>query len=202
MEDTRFEAAVFALKECLRSIPTDPALYKMLDAKERVLEKYGALFSPVALGQLRAEDFRSFLYLENNYHWSQLYRRGLAASNDLDALRHGLSILLDESRSISDRWNEMQVPGLGKAIKSAILLVVYPKRYGVWNSISEHRLERFGLFPFVTPKRNKGRTYEAVNKLLKKLASKIETDLWTLDGLWWGISNRDPRVIEQLARSH
>lgn len=203
MTEAQFQTAIFGLKECLKSVPTDPALSKIIGAKQRVLERYGNLFSPDSLGQLTAEEFRSFLYLENNYHWTQLYRRGNAAANDIDTLRHGLSILLDEQRSISDRWNLVQVSGLGKATKSAILLVEYPERYGVWNGVSERGLERFGLFPFVSPKRDKGRTYEAVNERLKALASAIETDLWTLDGLWWAMDpDRSPGVIEQLSRIH
>ena len=200
MEDAHSKAAVFALRTCLTNAPNDP-LCKMLDAKEKVLGRYGAVFAPSALPHLTADEFRSFLYLENNCHWSQLYRRGLEAADDIETLRQGLSVLLDESRDIVYRWNQVQVKGLGKAIKSAILLVTYPDRYGVWNTTSEKALRQFGLFPTVFPKQNKGKTYEALGERLNELAKAVGTDLWTLDGLFWAIDpNRSSKVMEQLSR--
>jgi hypothetical protein len=33
------------------------------------------------------DEFTSFLYIENNCHWSGLYRKGLGAAGDMEKLR-------------------------------------------------------------------------------------------------------------------
>jgi hypothetical protein len=64
--------------------------------------------------------------------------------SDMAALREALSVLLDESRDISDRLNHAtsMVYGMGKNVATAILLVAYPDNYGVWNNRSESVLMR------------------------------------------------------------
>ncbi len=77
------------------------------------------------------------------------------------------------------------VSGMGKAVASAILLVAYPDKYGVWNNISEAALRELGIFPDATRGESTGQRYEQVNNVLLRLASDLGIDLWTLDALLW-----------------
>ncbi len=200
MSDARFQAAVQDLKVCLQKAPDDRAVSTILANKVNVLRRYGSLFAPHHLSRLTAEHYRGFLRLENNCHWSQLYRGGDRAANGMEGLRQCLGILLDEDREIAERFNAAKVAGLGNAIKSAILLVTYPDRYGVWNNTSERGLRNFGVFPQTYPKKDKGKAYSAINERLNELACAVEMDLWTLDSLWWRLDpNRSEKLAAQLA---
>jgi hypothetical protein len=113
---------------------------KRLREEKEVIQKYGTIFNPVNLDNLTKEDFKSFLLLKNNRHWEGIHRQGNIITADMDKLRKGLKILLDESKNIKERLNFLFPPnkpnyikGLGRAIVTPILLVVYPNKYGVWN---------------------------------------------------------------------
>src|SRR5207249_3184628 len=95
------------------------------------------------------DEFISFLYFENNRHWSGLHRQGFRAAADMGKLRQALGILLDEDRPIRDRFPEAlgMVSGFGKASATGILMVAYPDKYGVWNNTSEAALRQVGLWP-------------------------------------------------------
>lgn len=69
-------------------------------------------------------------------------------------LREALSVLVDESRPIEERLGKLLpmagqslVPYLGRAVITALLLVVAPGRSGVWNNRSEASLKKLGVFP-------------------------------------------------------
>lgn len=64
-------------------------------AKEEVLARYQAIFSPDHISHLTEEAFRSFLYFENNKHWTGLYRQANRLTADMEALRGALAILVD-----------------------------------------------------------------------------------------------------------
>jgi predicted RNA-binding protein with PUA-like domain len=152
------------------------------------------LFQSSKLNQLSVEEFTSFLSFDNNKHWEGLYRQKSQITADLAKLRTALSTLLDETHPIEVRLDEVMakdgskhVGGLGRAILTPILQVVYPEKYGVWNNISEAGLKHFGLFP--TAPGTPGSTYKELNETLLELASRLQIDLWTLDSLWWRVSS-------------
>lgn len=82
---------------------------------------------------------------------------------------------------------------MGKGIITAILLVAYPKKFGVWNGLSEHALKSLGLFP-AFPRSfgpSLGKRYVAINEVLQKLAKDLDVSLWTLDTIWWYMAKPD-----------
>ncbi len=145
------------------------------------------MFSPERVGQLEEEEFRAFLESKNNKHWSGLHRQANRICADMNQLRRALSALVDESRPLAQRFDEGvgSVPGMGKAIASAILLVTYPRNYGVWNNTSEAALKELGVWPEFEHGMSLGQRYARLNSLLVRPASELETDLWTLDALFW-----------------
>jgi hypothetical protein len=167
---------------------------QMIQDRDHVLREYGYLFRPDRLSQLSAEDFKAFLLYDNNRHWWGIHRHQRAVTSDMERLRISLGVLLDESRPIAERvdWIEpasgdKPVPGLGKAVYTPILHVVYPDRYGVWNSIAEGAMTRLGLWPSFPWGAAMGGRYESVNESLRAVSDRLGVDLWTVDALWWRV---------------
>lgn len=155
--------------------------------REQVFARYRPIFSPEHIRSLTRDEFTSFLYFENNHHWSGLYRKGLGAAGDMEKLRAALAVLLDENRPICERFSEAlrMVTGFGKGIATGILTIAYPQKYGVWNNTSEAALRQADLWPNFKKGEGVGGRYEKINSLLMRLSSDLGIDLWTLDALWW-----------------
>ena len=169
---------------------------QMIHDREQVHAEYGRLFHPDNLDKLTAEDFKGFLRFENNRHWHSIHRHERKLVSEMDRLRQGLAVLLDESQPIAKRldriWpssGDKPVPGMGKAVLTPILHVVYPGKYGVWNSISESAMTRLRLWPAFGRGFSFGLQYTTVNTVLGGVADRLATDLWTLDSLWWRVEH-------------
>ncbi len=158
----------------------------IIEARDGVLARYGPAFQPGAMATLDEDVLRSFLRIENNRHWSGLYRQGNRICADMPKTRAALSALVDETRPIQDRTRAAtDIKGLGKGIISALLLVAYPSTYGVWNATSEGGLVKLDLLPDWPRGASFGERYDAVNQVLVELARLLDVDLWTLDTIWW-----------------
>jgi hypothetical protein len=157
--------------------------------RDRVIARYQPIFSVEHIPNLSKEEFTSFLYPNNNCHWSGLYRKGLQAAEDMNQLKEALSILLDENQPIRIRFKEAlaTVLGLGKGIATGILTVAYPDKYGVWNSTSEAALRHYGLWPGSEHGEGLGGRYENINALFTRLRLDLGVDFWTLDTMWWSL---------------
>lgn len=150
------------------------------------------MFHPDNVGRLTAEDFKDFLLFDNNRHWTGISRGYDQHTADMDLLRETLLVLVDETKSLSVRLDQVignrgvkTVPGLGQAAITPILHVVYPNRYGVWNSTSERTMIRLGFWPLFGPGWGFGYKYHAVNSAIGNAADHLGVDLWAIDTLWW-----------------
>lgn len=193
-ESEKYQQALGKLREKLATIKQGNKIYgEIVLPKDRVFARYQPVFSLNHIEQLGEDEFRSFLYFENNRHWSGLYRKGLQASSDMNLLRQGLKELLDDNKPIARRFTQSinMVPGLGKALASAILTVTYPDKYGVWNNTSESGIRALDIWPEFPRGASIGERYEIINDVLTSIASDIGTDLWTLDALWWSFLSGD-----------
>lgn len=174
---------------------------QIVGTREQVFARYRPIFSTEHIASLSRDEFTSFLYWENNKHWSGLYRKGLGAAADMNRLRQALGILLDESSPIRERFPEAlgMVTGLGKAIGTGILTIAYPDKYGVWNKTSEAALRQVGLWPNLDKGEGLGGRYEKINGLLRRLSSDLAIDLWTLDAMWWFLlePKRMPALVSE-----
>lgn len=160
---------------------------EIIDNRDVVLGRFSPAFQPGTVAELDKDVFRDFLSFEQNKHWTGLERQPQLYA-DMDGLRQVLSVLVDEARPIRERVNTVvEAPGMGVAKLSAILLVAYPRKYGVWNGTSEKALRSLGLWPETRRGATTGERYVAVNLVLLDLARNLEIDLWTLDAIWWGI---------------
>lgn len=183
------------LKGILARIDTgqDQVLSEIAGAQSEVLRRYQRVFSDENLPHLSREDFVGFLKYKNNRHWSGIHRHSSKITEDMDALRDALRILLDESLPLRERLDRLYPPtggkliqGFGPATFTPVLFVRYPKKYGVYNTPLVTVLKKLGLWkdllPFATPFSER---YIKVNELLLDFAHELDTDLWTLDSLWW-----------------
>ena len=198
LDASRIAKAVSQLRPILVTLDKDPELKGMVEAKKPVIARYQEVFDPKRLAHITEEEFRGFLIPTNNQHWSGLARRGTALCGDMNRLRDGLSILLDESRPLKERLEEL-VPkakppfmkNFGKALITAILHVSHPDKYGVYNSTSEAGMVAVGAFPEFDRGSSFADRYLKINETLLRLACELRTDLWTLDGLWWRVKSAD-----------
>lgn len=106
--------------------------------------------------------------------------------------------LLDESKPIEERFTNAigSVPGIGRAIITAVLQIVYPDKYGVWNNTSEAGLRVLNIWPKFEHGESVGRKYVKINEVLKALSRELNIDLWTLDSLWWALRSDAIQIPE------
>ncbi len=175
---------------------------KRINQEKEVIQKYGAMFNPANLDKLTKEDFKSFLFSKNNKHWEGIHRQGNIITADMDKLIKALKVLLDESKNIKERLDflfpsgkENYIKGLGRAIITPALMVVYPNKYGVWNSKSEEGLKRIGLFPEFKSKDGFSDEYIKVNEVLSELAEKYQVTHWQLDAIMGWLALGNPPIL-------
>lgn len=169
-----------------------------MEEERQVIERYGAMFSPSNIERLTKEDFASFLLIKNNRHWEGIHRQVNIITSDMPKLREALAILLDESRPLKERLDVLfpkndsgMIKGLGRAIVTPILLMVYPNKYGVYNTKSEQGLEAIGMLPNLKRK-SFAEKYVAVNDALNKVADMYGLTLWQVDEIvgWIATGNQ------------
>jgi hypothetical protein len=163
--------------------------------RNQVLSRFQPIFNVDHLPVLSKEDFLPFLLYKNNHHWLGIHRGMTQLTANMSRLREALIILLDEKRPIRERLNRIRperfhadhamVPQLGIPILTAILIVVHPDKYGVWNNISENGLQMVRLWDPRWEGDPTGDVYEELNPILLQLSHYLKIDLWTLDALWW-----------------
>jgi RecB family endonuclease NucS len=158
-------------------------------AKDRVIERYQPIFDKENIFKITDVEFKEFLRFDKNEHWGGLHRMGPKICADMDLLKDSLQLLVDEEQQIETRLDKVviSVKGMGKAIITAILLIEYPDKYGVWNSTSEGALKVLELWPKFERNESFGFRYSKVNEIFKYISNKLEIDLWTLDALWYVI---------------
>jgi hypothetical protein len=168
-------------------------------SEEKVVGKYGKLFHLENIEKLTKEEFKSFLLYKNNLHWEGIHRQGNIVTSDMKSLKAFLKYVLDESKPIEERLNTdfvekggYWVKGIGRAVITPILLVVYPEKYGVWNSKSEEGLEKLKLYPKFNRRDKFGDRYRKVNDALYDLSEKYSISLWQLDGVLGDLAGASP----------
>jgi len=168
----------------------EPNLLKRWAADEKeVVERFGTAFAPANLASLTPSTLEAFLDYKNNRHWKGIYRHKRKLLDDFEATRQAIGLLVDENHPLPDRFNRTlrAVRGLGRAVATAILLVVYPDRYGVWNKVTEEALQLLGLSPAFPRGATDGQRYQMINRRLNDLAQALALDLWALDALWYEV---------------
>ena len=130
---SHYQSALGVLRQKLVPVGENDEYRDTVAKRDEVFARYQPLFSPEGVDELTADEFKSFLYIENNHHWTGLNRLGWKACGDMPALRVSLRSLFDESRPIEQRFDEAitAVPGMGKALATAMLVVAFPEKYGV-----------------------------------------------------------------------
>jgi|TARA_B110000908_G_scaffold9032_1_gene11083 hypothetical protein len=162
-----------------------PDISDSVAKRDGVLERFGPLFREPVL--LTKQDYLDLLSTKHNHHWSGLERLGQPAASNMENLRKAISILVDESLPISQRFDDAagRVHGVSFATLTPVLLLAYPKKYGVWNGTSEPEMRGRGYWPKFPRGASDGEKYEIINSVLLNLSSELGVDLWTLDALWW-----------------
>ncbi len=172
-----------------------------------IIDKYGSIFNPSNLNKLTAEDFKSFLLIKNNKHWEGIHRQGNMITSDMEKLKSALKLLLDENKSINERLDKIMpknkpplIKGLGRAVLTPILMVVYPHKYAVYNSIVESGMKRFAIF-LNFKNESFAERYIKINEIICNLSRKNNLSLWQIDEVWWqgnvSSEDKDLPIVEQ-----
>ena len=82
------------------------------------------------------------------------------------------------------------VSHLGMPVLTAILLVVHPDKYGVWNNTSDEGMRIVKLWKSEWENEPAGDAYLEMNQIYLELCRQVKVDLWTLDALWWVLKNQ------------
>ncbi len=158
-------------------------------AQKAALETYGNLFQPRNIPSLTEEQFKAFLLLKNNKHWTGIHRQPNIYA-DMERLKATLLVLLDESQPIQDRLDKitdknesLYIKGLGRAVVTPILMCVYPDKYAVYNRISEEGLNWLGRNT-ARPSDNFGKRYVAINEACHQIADEIRQPLSLVDSMF------------------
>ncbi len=174
---------------------------QIVKPRDEVFARFQPIFSIDHVPTLSDDEFKSFLLDKNNKHWSGLHRQGSRMCSDMTKLRRGLSTLLAEDRPLAQRLDSAKddIYGMGRNVASAILLIAYPDKYGVWNNCSEAQMKRLGLWPDFERGDLLGKQYVKVNQVLLRIRDALEMDLWTLDALWWFLDQSDSSWTDEEA---
>jgi hypothetical protein len=185
--------ALGKLRDLLAAMKESQIWNQIVQPRDLVFSRFQPIFAPSHVPKLTAEEFKPILYFDSNHHWTGLHRQGARICEDMSKLREALLVLLDETRPLEARLDEVagSVKGFGKATMTAILHVAYPKKYGVWNNTSEGGLVELGLYPEFDRGEKFGSCYVKINSVLTELATALDIDLWTLDALWWMLRQGD-----------
>lgn len=195
MSGTISADALGRLRAAKAAMQKDGEIREIIESQDSVVDRYGPQFQPGQIEQIDEKVLRSFLLIENNRHWSGLFRQSNRICTDMAATRAALGALVDESRPIEERTRAAtEIKGLGKGIITAILIVAYPNKYGVWNNTSERGLVDLDLMPDWPRGASFGVRYAAINAVLNELARELEVDLWTLDTIWWYLSDEQEEI--------
>jgi len=205
ISENKIQFTANELQQIYDEVMDKPEFVSMFNAKEQVISRYQAIFNPAHLPELSKEEFLSFLKFENNQHWTPLYRQQTIITSDMPALREALLYLVDEDLSIKQRLDKLRpkgkdpwIKGLSKAIITPILLVLCPDKYGVWNGTAEAGMKALNIWPKVKTTAPFSEKYVAINKVLLELSNRTQFDLWTLDGLWWGVRKKEEPDLRPL----
>lgn len=202
ISSTVLQNSIVILKNSLTELENQPdhEVSSIFAAKTGVLARYRPIFAPRNLPQLTAEEFKSFLLFQNNKHWNGLHQNSEHVTQDMSALRGALTIMVNKSRPIAERLDRLQpmngnamVPYFDVAAITAILQVMYPNDYGVWNDSSMTALTQLRIWPQFDQDISFGTRYQTVNDILLQLSQALEIDLWSLDALFKYLSDEAAR---------
>jgi hypothetical protein len=185
--------SISRLRELFAAFPQSQLWTQIVEPRDRVFARFQPILAPSHIPKLTAQEFLPILYFETNQHWTGLHRQSSRLCEDVSKLRKSLGILLDESRPLKLRLDEVagSVKGFGKATITGILHIAHPDKYGVWNTTSQGALIELGLYPEFERGQKFGQRYERINSVLTEIATALGTDLWTLDALWWMLLEGD-----------
>lgn len=180
------EYALGRLRAALTALEDDVGVSAIHEDRDKVYQRYRPAFQSGSIDTIEEKVLSSFLYSENNLHWSGLHRQVNRICADMTLARRALTDLVDESQPLAERMQSItDLKGMGKGISTAILHVAYPEKYGVWNNTSDEALIDLELYPEFPRGASFGERYEAINEVLTALAKKLKIDFWTLDTIWW-----------------
>src|SRR4051794_12805576 len=205
------EPAVRFLRGILTLLRSQPWEGDYLDitrarpARDEARARFATILAPELVGGTDRGTLLALVRDVNRHHGTGT-GRGIPADLDATRLREALVILVDERLPLADRLDRLRPPGgvamvkgFGPSAITSVLHLIDPDRYGILNANSQSVLRRLGIHPEVPASASLAVRYEAVNRVLLRLASALEIDLGMLDHLFRRVQ---PRALSDFAAKH
>ncbi|MEM3192582.1 MAG: AAA family ATPase [Candidatus Parvarchaeota archaeon] len=191
--DDKITKAAKILKELYEK--TDKTEKKRIDEeRDSVISKYQEYFKFENIDSLTFEKLEEFAKFKNNHHWEGIFRHSQEVKENFTTNKEAIKLLVDPNGgNIGDRLSQAneKAKGMGPAILTAILLVVFPDKYSVLNDVSYKALKRLNLISFENSNNGLIENYEKANEVVLKLKELTQLDLWTLDSMFYKLTNSD-----------
>lgn len=83
MKSKNYDLALEKFRKILMNPEMKQGMRNIIENRDVVLARYQPAFKLENIPGLTENEFRSFLYFENNRHWSGLYRKGLVSTSQI-----------------------------------------------------------------------------------------------------------------------
>jgi len=164
---------------------------KNVQERDDFYKKYGNIFQLENIDSLTPEIYREF-WKDGIFHWGDGIPQStgnLIKEFPWETIQKNLKILVDESKSLSERIKNFQNTSTGgKYIKhstyTVILHMINPQKYAIINKLSLFALDELKLS---SKKERKPDDWIWVPKLentILKLCTELNTDTWKIDWIW------------------
>jgi hypothetical protein len=171
-------------------------------AREEARTRVATILAPELVGGTDPGTLLGLLRDVNRHHRTG-NGRGVPEDSDAIRLREALTILVDERLPLADRLDRLRPPGgvamvkgLGPSVITSVLHLIDPDRYGILNATCVSVLRQLGVHPELPTSASLAVRYEAVNRVLLRLASALGIDLGLLDYLFWRVQ---PKALSDFA---
>jgi|GEM_PF-1515761 len=161
---------------------------------KKVIRMFQQILSDEGLRDMENKDL--FLFLGSRFmkwSWTDPSVNKWEFAEKLDEFKRLIRYMKDESIPVEERmenaFKKFGISGLTPKILSGILFVLYPDKYGVWNSENEKALRILGKIPKLTGR--VGEDYRRINEKFHELANELDIDLIKLDMFLSYVANRE-----------
>ena len=164
---------------------------KNVQERDDFYKKYGNIFQLENIDSLTPEIYREF-WKDGIFHWGSGIPQAtgnLIKEFPWETIQKNLKILVDESKSLSERIKNFQNTSTGgKYIKhstyTVILHMINPQKYAIINKLSLFALDELKLSSKKERKTDDWIWVPKLENTILKLCTELNTDTWKIDWIW------------------
>ena len=159
--------------------------------RDEFFKEYGAIFQLENIDSLTPEKFRAF-WKDGYFHWGHGGSQNagwLAKEEQWETTKKNLKIIVDESKSLSERIKNLRNSENGgkyfqNSTYTTILHMVDPQKH---TTINDQTIDALDKLKLSSKNERKTEEWEYIPKLentILKLCNEIQVDTWKIDWVW------------------